>query len=331
MRCPARPANPSPPTRRRCISSSATSVIRACCAIESRALPTWRAGMSGHHAVLGMYAFGLEEMGHYAEAEKTGRRAVEIEPRDGWAQHAVAHVMEMQGRQRDGISWMRANPDHWSNESFFAVHNWWHLALFHLDLDDPTATLELFDGPMFGKRSSVVLDMIDASALLWRLTLRGIDVGDRWEPVADNWAPLAAAGNYAFNDLHAMMAFVGAGRQNLAQRALEAQEAALRGTGDNVGFLADVGHRATLAIKAFGHGNYAEAIRLLRPIRNIAARFGGSHAQRDLLDLTLIEAAFRAGQQNLARALAAERIAIKPSSLSARRFCERAAPMLHAA
>ncbi len=272
----------------------------------ARALPAWHQGMPGRHAILGMYAFGLEEMGHYAEAERVGRHAVELEPRDGWAQHAVAHVMEMQGRQRDGIAWMRANPDRWSNESFFAVHNWWHLALYHLDLDETDEVLALFDGPIFGKRSKIVLEMIDASALLWRLTLRGVDIGNRWEALAENWAPLVAAGNYAFNDMHAMMAFVGAGRSKLAQRVLEAQEAALGGAGDNVGFTAEVGHSATLAMRAFGEGNYMEAIDLLRPIRNISGRFGGSHAQRDLLDLTLIEAAFRAGHQNLARALAAE-------------------------
>jgi hypothetical protein len=89
----------------------------------ARALPAWHATMPGYHAVLGMHAFGLEEMGEYVRAEAAGRKSVEIEPRDGWGQHAVAHVMEMQGRQRDGIAWMRANPQAWSHESFFCVHN----------------------------------------------------------------------------------------------------------------------------------------------------------------------------------------------------------------
>ena len=86
----------------------------------ARALPAWQSGMPGYHAMLGMQAFGLEEMGDYARAEKLGRAAIEIEPRDGWAQHAVAHVMEMQSRQRDGIAWMRANPEAWTKESFLA-------------------------------------------------------------------------------------------------------------------------------------------------------------------------------------------------------------------
>jgi tetratricopeptide (TPR) repeat protein len=297
----------------------------------ARALPAWNAGMPGYHAVIGMHAFGLEETGRYAEAEKFGRRGVELEPRDGWAQHAVAHVLEMQGRQRDGIAWMRAAPQAWAHDSFFSVHNWWHLALYHLDLGEIDEVLALFDGPVFGKRSNVVLELIDASALLWRLHLRGIDVGNRWEAVADLWAPITAAGNYAFNDLHAAMAFVGAGRRDLVQSVLETQAASSRGTGDNAGFTAEVGQPATQAIVAFGEGRYADAVRWLRPVRSITHRFGGSHAQRDLLDLTLIEAALRSGQDNLAAALAAERIAAKPTSPLARLFVQRSVAMPKAA
>ena len=170
----------------------------------------------------------------------------------------------------------------------------------------------------------MVLDMIDASALLWRLFLRGIDVGDRWNGVADNWEPIAEAGNYAFNDAHAMMAFVGAGRDEAAARLFEAQSEAMRRDGNNAAFTREVGHPVTKAIKAFGDGDYSETVRLLRPVRNIANRFGGSHAQRDLLDLTLIEAALRSGQTPLAVALAAERMETKPTSPSARLLVERA-------
>lgn len=290
----------------------------------ARALPAWSTDMPGYHTVLGMHAFGLEETGDYRGAEAAGRKATEIEPRDAWAQHAVAHVMEMQGRHQDGIVWMQANPDAWSRDSFFAVHNWWHLALYHLDLGDIDAVLGLFDGPIYGARSAVVLDMVDASALLWRLHLRGADVGDRWQAVADNWEPIAAAGTYAFNDAHAMMAFVGAGRTAGIEAILAAQRDAMLGSSDNARFTREVGHPVALAIKAFGNGDYAETVRSLRPIRNIANRFGGSHAQRDVLDLTLIEAALRSGQSDLARALAAERLATKPTSPLARLFAERA-------
>jgi tetratricopeptide (TPR) repeat protein len=290
----------------------------------ARALPAWSAGMAGYHATLAMHAFGLEEMGDYARAEAQGREAIGLEPRDGWAQHAVAHVMEMQSRQRDGIIWMRSDSDRWTKESFFQVHNWWHLALFHYELGEIDEALALFDAPIYGKHSTLALNMLDASALLWRLHLRGVDVGDRWAALAANWAPKARAGNYAFNDAHAMMAFVGAGLEEPARLLLEAQRQAMAGEGDNAGFTRDVGHPVTLAIKAFGDGNYAEAVTLLRPIRSIAYRFGGSHAQRDVIDLTLIEAAFRAGETRLATALSAERAVARPDSPLSQLFVRRA-------
>lgn len=174
----------------------------------ARALPAWSPELPGRHALLGMLAFGLEEMGDYAAAEAAGREAVALERRDAWAQHAVAHVLEMQGRTTDGIAWMRADIPAWANDNFFAVHNWWHLALYHLEIDEIQEALRLFDGPIHGARSRVMIDMIDAAALLWRLHLRGVDVGERWQTVADGFAPTAGAGNYAFNDLHAIMAFL---------------------------------------------------------------------------------------------------------------------------
>ncbi|TPI20416.1 tetratricopeptide repeat protein [Mesorhizobium sp. B4-1-1] len=292
-----------------------------------RALPAWQKAMPGYHAILGMQAFGLEEMGDYARAESFGRQAVEIEPRDGWAQHAVAHVMEMQSRQRDGIAWMRANPEAWTKDSFLQIHNWWHLALFHYDLGETDEVLKLYDGPIYGDRSTLALNMVDASAILWRLTLGGVDVGDRWAALAANWIPKAAAGNYAFNDAHAMMAFVGAGLEAPAKTLLEAQREAMRGSDDNAAFTRDVGHPLTLAIKAFGEGNHDETVRLIRPIRSIAHRFGGSHAQRDVIDLTLIEAALRAGDTALARALTAERQLARPESPLSALFMRRAADL----
>jgi hypothetical protein len=280
--------------------------------------------MPGYHALLGMHAFGLEEMGDYRQAEASGRRAVETEPRDGWAQHAVAHVLEMQGRTDDGVAWMRGNPDAWSRDSFFAIHNWWHLALYHLDRDETDEALRLFDGPIFGARSAVAMDLVDAAALLWRLHLRGVPVGDRWLAVADNWQPFAAAGLYAFNDAHAVMAFVGAGRSDRVDEVMDAQERAMSGAGDNAAFTRDVGRPVVQGLRAFGEGDYAGSIRAIQPVIPIANRFGGSHAQRDLLDLTVMEAALRLPDAALARAIAAERQAMKPGSPHARSLADRA-------
>jgi tetratricopeptide (TPR) repeat protein len=297
----------------------------------ARALPAWDRSTPGYHALLGMHAFGLEETGDYAQAEKQGRAAVELERRDTWAWHAVAHVHEMRNRPADGIAWLTADTGAWSEDSFFAVHNWWHLALYHLEVGAIDDVLRLFDGPIFGHRSSVVMDMIDASAMLWRLNLRGVDVRSRFAALADLWAPFASAGNYAFNDMHAMMAFVGSGREREQQAVLDAQRAAMEGDADNAEFTRDVGHAAARAIRAFGQGRYAECVDLLRTIRSQAARFGGSHAQRDVIDLTLIEAAHRAGNAPLAAALVTERAALRPASPLTRLLQRRSAGLREAA
>lgn len=301
----------------------------------ARALPAWSKSIPGYHALLGMHAFGLEETGDYELAEKQGRKAVELQRRDTWAWHAVAHVYEMRNRPREGLDWMSLDSAAWAEDSFLAVHNWWHQAVYHLELGATDDALRLFDGPIFGARSSVVLELIDASAMLWRLMLCGVDVGSRYAAVADNWGPIAAAGNYAFNDMHAMIAFVGAGRTKEQELVLEAQRAVLDGeltvAADNLEFTRDVGHPATRAIQAFGQGRYAECVALLRPIRHIAHRFGGSHAQRDLIDQTLIEASRRAGFDKLTTALVRERVALRPRTPLAALLDQRATPLGKAA
>jgi tetratricopeptide (TPR) repeat protein len=280
----------------------------------ARALPAWQRGMYGFHAVQGMYAFGLEETGDYAAAERHGRAAVELEPRDCWAWHAVAHVQEMKNQPAAGIEWLKPNSAMWSEDSFFAVHNWWHLALYHLELGEVEEVLRVYDEVIGGPGSSVVLDMLDASSMLWRLQLRGVDVGERWQPLADRWHAALVPGLYAFNDMHAMMAFAAAGRAADQQAVLDAQREAVARVDDNALFTRQIGAAATLAAQAFAAGDYTRSVQLLRPIRSRANRIGGSHAQRDVIDLTLLEAAVRSGQDALASALAFERQCMRPHS-----------------
>lgn len=273
------------------------------------AMPAWSDAVPGWHAVLGMLAFGLEENGDYARAERLGRRAVELEPRDAWAQHAVAHVLEMQGRRDEGVHWMQGNPG-WQQDSFLAVHNWWHLALHHLACGDGAAAMKLYDGPIHGHRPVVVAELIDASALLWRAELLGYEVGERWVKLAAWGAQRSASGNYAFNDLHAAMAFVRGGRDDSLRDLHRAQERALARDDDNAAFTREVGGPAVQAVVAFAQNDFGRALDLLRPIRTRTNRFGGSHAQRDLIEQTLIEAAQRSGQTALARALTTQRHAV---------------------
>jgi len=289
-----------------------------------RAAPAWHPSMPGWHAVQGMLAFGLEETGDYAGAERAGRLAVEAERRDGWARHAVAHVLEMQGRQKEGVAWLREDVASWSEGSFFAVHNWWHLALYHLEMGDMATVLELVDGPVTGGDPPVMLELVDMAAMLWRLQLRGVEPGARWTRLAERFEQIWTPGFYAFNDLHALMAFLGAGCSDKARQAIEAVAEAAEGPGDQALAARQVALPLMRGFAAFQDGRHDDTIRAIRPVRSGAAVFGGSHAQRDVIDLTLIEAALRGGHLALAQSLAAERLAAKPESPFARLLAERA-------
>ena len=173
-----------------------------------------------------MQAFGLEECGAYGEAEETGHRAIELEADDCWAQHALAHVLEMQARQEEGIGFMEERKANWAQEdNGFAFHNWWHTALYHLDQGNSRRALEIYDQGVRPQPSEIRLMMLDAAALLWRMHLRGLDTGKRWEELADGYQKGDENGFYAFNDMHAMMSFVAAGRPEAAATLLKAVEA----------------------------------------------------------------------------------------------------------
>jgi tetratricopeptide (TPR) repeat protein len=290
----------------------------------ARVLPQWSPGMAGYPIVLGMLAFGLEEMGDYARAEDAGRRAIELQPLDCWAHHAVAHVMEMQGRAEDGIAWMTSREPHWSGEAnFFKVHNWWHLALYHLDLGQADRALALYDGAVRKTPSAVALDLVDASALLWRLHLTGHDVGDRWRELAATWDAHADGSSYPFNDWHAVMAYLGAGRSADVQRIAGALADANPRFNETAAWCHGIGLPLVEGFAAFWRGDHETAVARLHGARFIANGFGGSHAQRDIIDWTLTEAALQGGMRDVAAALAAERIAAKPASPIARGFVLR--------
>ncbi len=294
----------------------------------AQVLPHWDEGVPGFGYVLGMHAFGLEQTNLYGRAEEVGRRALSLNQRDPWAIHAVAHVMEMQGRADEGVEWLESRRPQWADNNAFSFHNWWHLALYHLEQGETERVLALYDAHVRPSPASTALELVDASGMLWRLHLRGVDVGSRWGDLADAWERTAGDGFYAFNDTHAMMAFVAAGRDGAAERTMTAQETtARRGRGSGAAMAHDVGVPVCRALRAFDRGDYRTAADLLYAVRTRAHRFGGSHAQRDILDLTLLEAAIRGGNAPLARALTAERNDLKPSSPANRTLTARAIEM----
>jgi hypothetical protein len=196
----------------------------------------------------------------------------------------------------------------------FAYHIFWHQALFHLDQGEASSSLKLFDEKIAPTGFNQVLELIDGSAMLWRLQSLGHDVGGRWNDIAERWASRIEDGYYVFNDIHAMMSYVSVGDTKKQAQLLKTLEKAAQGSGTNAMMTREVGLPAARGIEAFGRGSYGEAIEHLMPVRGKANRFGGSHAQRDVFSWTLTEAAIRAGDAALADALVAERLALKPES-----------------
>ena len=268
--------------------------------------------------VQGMAAFGLEESGHYHQALDAGLAAVDTNPDDVWGVHAVVHTYEMQGRVDDGIRFLTSDETQWATGNLFTVHNWWHLALYHLEVEQIQRSLDIYDAELHHTGSAgVPIEMLDASALLWRLLLDGAGTGDRFAALAQAWAPKVAGESwYAFNDLHAVMAFAGADRGDDIRNLIRDRERWLDGVGgSNARMTAEIGLPACRAVLGFVEGRYDDVIDELMPIRRSLNHFGGSHAQRDALQRTLLEAAIRSGRFQLARALTSERLGVRESSV----------------
>src|SRR5690606_29281517 len=222
-----------------------------------QAMRAHKPGDEGWHAILGMAAFGLEECGDFARAEALGMEAVDAEPEDAWAAHAVAHVYEMRGDVKTGQGWLAGTAPGWSSDCGFAYHNWWHLALLYLDQQDHKTVLRLYDERIRPKdESNIVLEMLDASAMLWRLHLEGVDTGDRFARLARVWDEKAEDGIYAFNDVHAIMAFLGAGRMSDAERTLAVLRRVAAEDSDNAYMTRRVGLPLAEAFIAFTRGRY---------------------------------------------------------------------------
>src|ERR1700728_3910969 len=279
----------------------------------ARVLATWAKDQPGWGYVQGIYAFGLEENGAYAQAEEQAHAALAVEPGDVWAVHAIAHVLEMQGRQGEGTSFLAQTAPDWE-ASYFAIHNWWHQSLYFIELLDFDSALALYDHKIRASRSDVWLDLVDAASLLWRLHLYGVDIGDRLDELAATMEPLADGAIYVFNDWHLVMVFGLAGRHELSRRVLANQQRTL-GTNRRVGEV--VGVALLEAFTAFAAGEHKRAAGALLKLRPHAHAVGGSHAQRDVIDLTLLAAAAAARDDPLVRALVSERKSRKPTSSAA--------------
>jgi hypothetical protein len=293
----------------------------------ARALPAWDEHDPLYPFVLGLHAFGLEECNLHPQAEEAGRRAVSLNPRVPWAVHAVGHVMDMQGRFEDGTAWLRQHQPGWAEGNGFAGHLWWHMGLFRLEALDLPGAHRLLDAHLSGDALQITLQRLDAVAMLWRMHLLGDEVGARFAEVLRDWAPAEdEAGHSAFNDLHVLLAMLGADElvraegwiARCAARAMQAEDARR----SNHATAREVGLPLMRGLLAFARGDSDAAVAALYAARPQAHRLGGSHAQRDLIDQTLLVASSRCTHQAVGRALLNERLMAKPATPLTRRLGE---------
>ena len=265
----------------------------------ARALPHWDEGTPGYGHLLALHAFGLEESGEYAAAERAGRRATEINPADPWAVHSVAHVMEMQDRAAEGATWIETLAPSWDTANFFRFHLWWHLALMRWSAGRPQDALALYDARVWADGSSENLSLCNDISMLARLELAGVDVGGRWDAAAKVVREQAGGTVLAFVDAHYALAL--ATVPSLLEHGTTAR---VHGT---------VGRAVCEGVVAWRLKDYARTANLLAPARKELWRIGGSHAQRDLFVLLLLDSAIRSGNAALAASVREERAVQRPN------------------
>jgi tetratricopeptide (TPR) repeat protein len=265
----------------------------------ARALKHWDGGMPGYGHLLALHAFGLEESGDYAAAERDGRRATELNPADPWAVHAVAHVMEMQDRAGEGAQWIETLAPHWDTANFFRYHLWWHLALMHWGDGRPEKALALYDSHVWAEGSSENLSLCNDISMLARLELAGLDVGKRWDAAAEVVRAQSGGSVLAFVDAHYALAL--------------GEVPSLENKGTTARVHGAAGRAACEAAVAWRRKDHARVVAQLAPVRSDLHRLGGSHAQRDLFTLILLDSANKSGDAALARSLHQERARQRPA------------------
>ncbi|MCL2914252.1 tetratricopeptide repeat protein [Shewanella corallii] len=245
----------------------------------ARLMPAWGKDTPQYGFFIGPLGFALEEIGQYARAEEYAREAVELNPSDMWAVHAVAHVLEMQGRNREGITWLQPKSKQFHQHNAFVGHLWWHLALFHLESGDIDQVLSLFDDQIYPQHSDFYLDIQNAASLLTRLNFLGVNTETQWAQMAD--AVIKAHGDYlyGFTELHSAIVLARNGEFGRLGQLNDDLEQRLSPSTSKPWLTAQL----TRAITEFHSGQSSNAAKRMAPLRYDQLALGGSHAQQDLL------------------------------------------------
>ena len=262
----------------------------------------------------GMAAFAWEQCHLLPQAEAAARHAIALRHKEPWAHHALAHVLLTQGRLQEGLDFMRAVSPSWTGlNSFMLTHNWWHTALFALEFDRPDEVLALYDQQVWGVARDYSQDQIGAVSLLARLELAGVDVGPRWEDVANHLTKRGVDLVLPFLDLQYLYGLARAGRPQADTLLAHIETHALQPPTGSV--WRDVALPAARGLLAHARGDHAQAVRELGSALPRMLEVGGSHAQRDLFEQIHLDALVRSGQWVGAQNLLQQRANAQPESL----------------
>lgn len=259
--------------------------------------------------ILGCHAFTLEETGEYAAAERTGLQGLQYATDDAWGLHAVAHVYDMTANPDAGIKLIEDNVAAWGHCNNFTYHVWWHKALLHLDRGELDVALALYDTKIRQDKTDDYRDIANATSLLMRLELEGMDVANRWAELADFSENRTEDSCLVFADLHYMLALAGANRPDAkAEMTARFARDAVH-SGDMATRIKNPGLAAMAGLNAFSEGRYNDAFVNLAAARPSMQTIGGSHAQRDVFERMTIDAGLRAGRVDQAETFLSERLA----------------------
>ena len=266
-------------------------------------------------AFLARYSFAHHETGRLEEARRLGERSVELRS-NAVASHSVAHVFFETGDHSGGSRFLGDWIPSYDQRAPFHVHLSWHLALFELAMGHYQRALTLYEDEI---RPSVVekspTSLMDSGSLTWRLRIYGEAAPpSSVEEVRDQAAALVQGPGPAFRDVHAALAFAAAGDDGNMSRLMDMlREAAEKGNAQ----AGEVTLPIVRGISAFAGGDYDETVRLIEPVWTQHTRMGGSHAQREVFEDTLLEAYLRSEQFEKAEDLLRARLKRRPSARDA--------------
>ena len=264
----------------------------------------------------GMTAFAYEQCHLLDEAESEARSALEMRRKEPWAQHALAHVLLSRGRIDEGAQFLEEMADTWTGlNSFMFTHIGWHLALFYLSQGRDQKVLELYDRQCWGIAKDYSQDQIGAVSLLARLEIAGIDVGLRWQDLADHLVARAHDTVLPFLTLQYLYGLARAGRPEAETLLESVRQYAKTAPSFTRGAWRDVALPGCEGLYAYARGDYTTAWRHLVSSVPRMAEAGGSHAQRDLFEQILLDIAVRDGRLTAAQQMLELRRMADPNSV----------------